>query len=173
MDQIMEAGAAWLTKAFKRSGVLTKDNKVTDVTLKDVTGTVSGGAGLKYTMKVKYAKEEPWLHTDLFVKLPHDPKKGSDRYYVSVMWGHDRPESVFNIWLAPYVPFKVPKMYFADISAISTNFCLITEQVKFGEKGKKDFQPGDIEPCYLKYDDKNMPDGGPMYYLASCKSLGK
>merc|ERR1719189_2808528 len=149
------------------------DNSVTEFTMNNVTGTVSGGAGLKYTMKVKYAREEPYLHTDLFVKMPHDPKKGSDRYYVSVMWGHDRPETIFNIWLAPFVPFKVPKMYFADISAISTNFILITEQVKFAEKGQRDFKPGDIEPSYLKYADFDMVDGGPMYYIASCKSLGK
>jgi len=171
-EELLEMGPKWLTRAFQKSGVLTKDNAVTDVTMKDVTGSVSGGAGMKFVMKVKYARDEPYLHKDLFVKLPHDPNKGSDRYYVSVMWGHDRPESIFNIWLAPFVPFKVPKMYFADISATSTNFILITEQVKFGEKGKKDFGPGDIEPCYLKYADYDMIDGGPMYYLASCKALG-
>jgi len=171
-EQVNEAGPTWFTKAFKRSGVLTNDNKVVSVIVKNVTGTVSGGAGLKFTLKVKYLKAEPYLHTDLFMKLPHDPKKGSDRYYVSCMWGHDRPESIFNIWLGPYVPFKVPKMYFADISKKSTAFILITEQVKYAEKGKKDFKPGDIEPSYLKYADIEMPDGGPMYYTASCKALG-
>lgn len=172
-EGIMKEGPAWLTKAFQTSGVLTKDNKVTKVSMKNVTGAVSGGAGLKYTMKVEYARDEPYLHKDLFCKLPHDPAKGSDRFYVSVMWGHDRPESVFNIWLAPYVPFKVPKLYFCDISAVSTNFILITEQVKFAEKGTKDFKPGDIEPSYLKYADYDMASEPKTYYLASCRSLGK
>merc|ERR550537_1130955 len=69
-------------------------------------------------------------------------------------------------------PFKVPKMYFADISAKSTSFILITEQVKFAEKGTTEFKPGDIEPSFLKYADFEMIDGGPMYYMASCKALG-
>merc|ERR1712187_167820 len=123
-------------------------------------------------MKVTYKDPKPYLHENLFVKLPHPPK-GSDRYYVSVMWGHDRPETIFNIWLSKFVPFRVPKLYFADINNESTNFILITETVLFSKKGTKEFNPGDIEPAYDKYCDWELPDGGPMYYLACCKNLGK
>eukprot|EP00930_Biecheleria_cincta_P055349 TRINITY_DN41675_c0_g1_i1.p1 TRINITY_DN41675_c0_g1~~TRINITY_DN41675_c0_g1_i1.p1 ORF type:complete len:570 (+),score=136.51 TRINITY_DN41675_c0_g1_i1:89-1798(+) len=166
-------GVKWLTKAFIKTGAMTPDNEVTEMSMQNVTGDVSGGAGLKYLLKVKYKKDKPYLHTDLFVKLPHEPK-GSDRYFVSVMWGHDRPETIFNIWLNTFVPFKVPKMYFCDINKDSTNFILITEQIKFAKLGEKtEFGPGDIEPAYNKYSDFEMRDGGPMYYLAACKNLGK
>merc|ERR1719253_1530294 len=151
---------------------MAEDNEVTDLSLREVTSEVSGGAGLKYLLKVKYKIEQPGLQTDLFVKLPHEPK-GSDRYYVSVMWGHDRPEIVFNIWLSQFVPFKVPKMYFCDINGHTTNYILITEQVKFGDPKATEFKPGDIEQAYNKYKDWEMRDGGPMYYLASCRNLGK
>ena len=40
--------------------------------------------------KVEYKKDEPYLHKKLFCKLPHKPG-GSDRYFVSCMWNHDRP----------------------------------------------------------------------------------
>lgn len=173
-EQLMDPayGCKWLTKAFIMTGALTPDNAVTELSMKNVTNDVSGGAGLKYLLKVKYKKDKPYLDTDLFIKLPHVPK-GSDRYFVSVMWGHDRPETVFNVWLNTCVPFKVPKCYFCDISRESTNFILITEQIKFAPLGTKDFGPGDIEPAYNKYMDFEMVDGGPMYYLAALKNLGK
>lgn len=173
-EQLMspEWGCKWLTKAYIATGAMLPDNEVIDVSMKNVTDDVSGGAGLKYLLKVKYKKDKPYLHTDQFIKMPHVPK-GSDRYFVSVMWGHDRPESVFNIWLNTAVPFKVPKCYFCDISRESTNFILITEQIKFGSWDTKEFGPGDIEPAYNKYMDFQMPDGGPMYYLAALNNLGK
>jgi len=174
MEQIMskEWGCKWLTKAFIKSGVMTADNEVIEHSMKEVTKDVSGGAGTKFLLTVKYKKDQPYLHTDLFVKLPHEPK-GSDRYYVSVMWGHDRPESVFNIWQNAWVPIRTPKVYFCDICRESTNFILITEQVKFGPWDKKEWGPGDIEPAYNKLRDYEMPDGGPMYYFAVLKNLGK
>lgn len=172
-DQLKEYGVKWLTKAFRTTGCLNIDNEVTEMSLKEVTGTVSGGAGLKYVLKVKYKIDKPYLQKDLFVKLPHEPK-GSDRYYVSVMWGHDRPEIVFNVWLNPTVPLKVPKCYFCDICQHTTNYILITEQVKFAENGTKEFKPGDIEPAYRKYRDfESFSDGGVKYYLAAVKNLGK
>ena len=39
--------------------------------------------------KVEYKKDEAYLHKKLFAKLPHKPG-GSDRYFVSCMWNHDR-----------------------------------------------------------------------------------
>ena len=40
-----------------------------------------------------------------------------------------------------------------DISAATTNFVLITESIPWAETGKKDFNPGEIEPAYDKYKD--------------------
>mmetsp|Transcript_50376 Transcript_50376/g.92264 ORF Transcript_50376/g.92264 Transcript_50376/m.92264 type:complete len:570 (+) Transcript_50376:78-1787(+) len=172
-EQMLDWGAKWLTQAFITTGVMTGDNEVTEITeIKDITKDVSGGAGLKNLLKVKYKKDKPYLQTDLFVKLPHEPK-GSDRYYVSVMWGHDRPETMFNIWLSNYVPFKVPKVYFCDINKDTTNFILITEQIKFASKGTTEFGPGDIEPAYDKIYYWEMANNGVAHYTRACKNLGK
>eukprot|EP00439_Symbiodinium_sp_Y106_P038465 s934_g4.t1 len=145
-DMIVQMGPEWLTQdgmkgeAFHKSGVLPRDNAVTKIS--DAKEFVGGGAGLKCTFTVEYKKDAPYLHKKLFAKLPHKPG-GSDRYYVSCMWNHDRPEIVFNIFLQE------------------------------SWKGKKEFQPGEIEPAYDKYKDWELPDGGPMYYTACCRALGK
>ncbi|CAK9101664.1 unnamed protein product [Durusdinium trenchii] len=157
-DMLVEMGPEWLTQAFHKSGVLPRDNAVTKIT--DAKEFVGGGAGLKCTFTVEYKKDEAYLHKKLFAKLPHKPG-GSDRYFVSCMWNHDRPEIVFNIFLQDSVPFRVPKFYFGDISATTTNFILITETIDWAEGGKKVFSPGEIEPAYDKYKDWELPDGGP------------
>mmetsp|Transcript_35483 Transcript_35483/g.81203 ORF Transcript_35483/g.81203 Transcript_35483/m.81203 type:complete len:1148 (-) Transcript_35483:189-3632(-) len=169
-DQLVELGPAWLTQAFHKSGVLPLDNAVIEIN--NAKEFVGGGAGLKCTFSVKYHKDEPYLHKNLFAKLPHKPG-GSDRYFVSMMWNHDRPEIIFNIFMSDYVPFRVPKFYFGDIAAASTNYILITENLEWGEKGKTDFKPYELEPAYDKYKDWELPDGGPAYYIACCKALGK
>mmetsp|Transcript_11123 Transcript_11123/g.25321 ORF Transcript_11123/g.25321 Transcript_11123/m.25321 type:complete len:581 (-) Transcript_11123:120-1862(-) len=169
-DQIMEYGAVWLTKAFRMTGVLPKSNSVTKIT--DAREFVGGGAGLKCIINVEYKRDKPYLHKELFAKLPHKPG-GSDRYYVSCMWNHDRPEIIFNNWLEQTAPFRVPKFYYGDISASTTNFVLITESIQWSPKGKKEFKAGEVEPAYDKYMDWELPDGGPMYYMACCKALGK
>eukprot|EP00913_Durusdinium_trenchii_P017125 g16105.t1 len=135
-DMLVEMGPEWLTQAFHKSGVLPRDNAVTKIT--DAKEFVGGGAGLKCTFTVEYKKDEAYLHKKLFAKLPHKPG-GSDRYFVSCMWNHDRPEIVFNIFLQDSVPFRVPKFYFGDISATTTNFILITETIDWAEGGKKEY----------------------------------
>jgi len=169
-DKIVDMGPEWLTQAFHKSGVLPRDNAVTKIF--DAKEFVGGGAGLKCTFSVEYKKDEPYLHKQLFAKLPHKPG-GSDRYYVSCMWNHDRPEIIFNIFVQDSVPFRVPKFYFGDISAHTTNFILITESIPWSACGKKEFEPGEIEPAYDKYKDWELPDGGPLYYTACCRALGK
>eukprot|EP00747_Dinoflagellata_sp_TGD_P212983 gnl/TRDRNA2_/TRDRNA2_86009_c0_seq1.p1 gnl/TRDRNA2_/TRDRNA2_86009_c0~~gnl/TRDRNA2_/TRDRNA2_86009_c0_seq1.p1 ORF type:complete len:625 (-),score=110.48 gnl/TRDRNA2_/TRDRNA2_86009_c0_seq1:103-1779(-) len=169
-DQLVEMGAKWLTEAFRKSGVLSKTNSVTKLT--DAKEFVGGGAGLKCTFSVEYKEDKPWLHKNLFAKLPHKPG-GSDRYYVSCMWNHDRPEMIFNIFLQDTVPLRVPKFYYGDISAKTTNFILITEAIPWTEKGKCTFAPNEIEPAYDKYMDWDLPDGGPMYYTAAVRAMGK
>jgi len=172
-DMIVEMGTEWLTQAFHKAGVLRKTNAVTK--LSDVREFVGGGAGLKCTFSVEYKEDAPYLHKQLFAKIPHKPggPTGSDRYFVSVMWNHDRPEIIFNIFLSEFVPFRVPKLYYADIAASTTNFIVISESIAWSEKGTKDFQAGVIEPAYDKYMDWELPDGGPMYYIACCRALGK
>lgn len=169
-EQLESWGAEWFTKAFRASGVLQAENAVTRIS--EIKEFVGGGAGLKATLKVEYKVDTPYLHKELFVKLPH--KGGSDRYFVSCMWNHDRPELIFYIWLEKFVPFRVPKFYFGDISAKTTNYVLITEKIPFSEPGKKTFKPGEVEPPYDKHKDWELPAPGPAaYYNASLRALGK
>mmetsp|Transcript_90011 Transcript_90011/g.197082 ORF Transcript_90011/g.197082 Transcript_90011/m.197082 type:complete len:520 (+) Transcript_90011:36-1595(+) len=168
-DEILQMGPSWLTKAFQTTGVLGLDNTV--IAIDDAREFVGGGAGLKCILKVRYKNELPHLHNELFVKLPHKPG-GSDRYFVSCMWNHDRPETIFNIWLEPCVPYRVPKMYFSDICAESTNFILITETIPWTKKGQV-IGPGEIEPAYDKYMDWELPNTGVEHYHTLCKALGK
>jgi hypothetical protein len=161
-----------LTKAFHTSGVLTKNNAVTKI--KSAREFVGGGAGLKCIIEVEYKHDVPYLHKELFIKLPH--KEGtSDRYYVSCMWNHDRPEQIFYIWLEKFVPFRVPKLYFCDICADTSNYILITEKIPYAEAGKKSFKPGEIEPPYDKHKDWELPDppGAASYYLACLRAIGR
>jgi len=169
-EQILRMGPAWLTKAFHTTGVLPKDNAV--VRIVEAKEFVGGGAGLKCILEVEYKVDRPYLHKKLFVKLPHKPG-GNDRFFVSCMWNHDRPETIFNIWLEQSIPYRVPKCYFADICAQTTNFILITEALDWTAKGTKEFKAGDIEPAYDKYMDWELPDGGPRYYRECCKAIGK
>lgn len=61
---LREAGACFLTDAFRASGVLAKDNAVTAITeLREVAG---GSTGRKAVLSVEYEQHQPGLHTELF-----------------------------------------------------------------------------------------------------------
>lgn len=167
-----EWGHEWLTRAFHAAGTLPTTNRVTRIV--DSREFVGGGAGLKCIINVEYESDAPYLHKKLFIKFPH--KMGSDRYYVSCLWDHDRPEVVFNIWLSSCVPCRVPKFYFGDICTETTNFILITESVPFasGPPCPPGLAPGEVEPPYDKFKDWELPaPGAAAYYRACVRAMGK
>lgn len=169
--QLKEWGPEWLTRAFHAAGTLPRENRVTRIV--DSREFVGGGAGLKCIMNVEYESDAPYLHKTLFIKLPH--KHGSDRYYVSCLWDHDRPEIVFNIWLSSCVPCRVPKFYFGDICSETTNFILICESIPFapGPPCPPGLAAGEIEPPYDKFKDWELPAPGALaYYRACVRAMG-
>lgn len=50
---------------------------------------------MKVTLSVEYAKPDPELHTELFVKLPHDTDV-IQKYVVECVLDQNQPEMAFN-----------------------------------------------------------------------------
>lgn len=74
LPQLHEWGGAWLTKAFRASGVLAEDDAVTRIVTfeqMEVQGfDAQGGAGEKALLTVEYRNPGNGLHTHLFAKCP-------------------------------------------------------------------------------------------------------
>lgn len=58
------------------------------------TSFEGGGAGLKATLDVEYATPDPSLHTELFVKLPHESDQGH-KYLIDAYLNQNQPETSF------------------------------------------------------------------------------
>lgn len=63
------------------------------------------------------------------------------------------------------MPFRVPKMYFADHCARTSNFVLITEKVPFDVDG--------FEAAHDKYMDHKLPRPAHEYYFVLMRQLGR
>lgn len=67
-QMLLEFGAAFLTEAFQASEAMSADNEITEiVAMKPINVP---GASQRALLTVAYARDEPGLHTDLFVKFP-------------------------------------------------------------------------------------------------------
>lgn len=169
LSDLYKRGKAWLNDAFHAAGTLPKDNnikQIIDFKRLPMGGIdAKGGSGPKAFITVEYEKFDMDLHNNLFVKMPwsvggesHD-MGGDDlwRWKISCFADNDGQEVTVYRMLGPLFPFKIPKYYFADICRCSTNFILITEQLEFGKKGKKDFEAMEIQPLAEKYFDFQLP----------------
>jgi len=171
LADLQKAGVKWLNDALHKAGTLPSDNSITkllEFKRLPMTGKdAKGGSGPKAFLKVKYAKEDPELHTDLFVKMPwsvsgESKEMGGDdlwRWKISCFQDNDGQEVTVYRMLGPIFPFKIPKYYFADICRENTNYILITEKLQFGKKvgqswamsESKDFAPYEALPLAEKY----------------------
>ena len=145
LDALLDQGAEFLTSAFRASGALAKDNRVTAITSsKEFFG---GGMGRKLWLTVEYATDEAGLHHDLFAKF--------------VLEFGDPLRPLFSPLMEPEVrfallsrrdgfPIAVPKCYFADYHKETTTGLLITERIRYGANG--------IEACHTKCADYEMSD---------------
>lgn len=157
-------GAAFLTQAFQAFGSLPADNAVARITrLEHCPG---GSTGAKLFLSVEYARPDPALHTELFVKFSRDfgdPRRDWQRTEM-------KSEVPFMaLSRQPGFPIKVPAAYFADYHDETGTGLVITEQVPYGQ--------GDIEPHRRKtLDHLTMPPeaGGPLpYYRAVVTALAR
>jgi len=161
-------GATWLTKAFHAAGTMSKSNKVVKiqkvVELPMSGYDAAGGAGMKGFLTVQYAKESPDLHTELFVKVPFGEEDNMTwRMNMSFFGDPDGGEISAYQFLTYLLPFRTPKMYFADIARSTTNYIIITEKIPFSKKGTQ-CQPYEIHPTVGKYQDYEMKDPASPYY---------
>jgi hypothetical protein len=138
-------GAAFLTRAFRRFGVLADDNDVTEIL--EIEPCPGGSTGHKLFLRVAYARPEPALHAELFVKFSRDfddPARDQGRYEMA--------DEVRFAALSrhPAFPIEVPAVLFADYHRESGTGLLITQRIAFGRDG--------IEPHHEKCLDHLLPD---------------
>ncbi len=148
-DALIAAGPDWLTRACHAYGSLAPDNAVTAITHAAIFS--GGNSGQKLQLSVSYARPEPHLPRDLFVKLSRD--------WTDPFRDRRRLELEAEVRLAqlsrlPAFPVEVPRAVFADFELASGTGLLITERIAFGT--------GDIEPLHEKYMDHLLPE--PLAY---------
>lgn len=149
-EALRGGGAEFLTRAFQAFGSLSADNRVARITrLEPCPG---GSTGQKLFLSVEYARPEPQLHADLFVKFSRDftdPLRDHGKYE---MESEARFAAVSRL---PGFPISVPEAYFADYQQATGTGVLITQRIAFGTDG--------IEPHRRKFLDYQMADPLPHY----------
>lgn len=150
IEVLRKRGPEFLTSAFRATGVLARDNEVVEVTrLEEFIG---GGAGRKAWLSVAYARDEPGLRTELFVKYPRDFDDPLRPLFAHLM----QPETRFALLSRRSgFPVPVPTCYFADYDPDTSTGLLITERICFGEDG--------VEPFQDKCLDYALPEPGAHY----------
>lgn len=159
VEALKSGGPDFLTRAFRASGALGGDNSVAQITRLDEWQL--GGTGVKALLSVTYARDEPGLPRELFVKFSrnfHDKVRDSGRH-------HMPPEvRLANLSRDPDFPVAVPRCLYADIQQETLTGILITERIAYGE--------GRVEPHYPKCMDHILP--APLaHYRALVASLAR
>ena len=144
-EALLAGGPAFLTRAFQASGALAPDNSVVAIT--HFEEWQIGGTGPKALLSVAYARDEPGLSGDLFVKFSRsftDKTRDRVRY-------HMEPEvKLANLSRDPAFPVAVPQCVYADFHHASGTGILITERIPFGQ--------GAVEPHHAKCMDQLLPE---------------
>lgn len=158
-DAMRALGPEWLTQAFHHFGSLPLDNRVARVV--DIAACPGGSTGHKVFLTLAYARPDPALHTELFVKFSRDftdPLRDRMRHEME-------SEIAFGaISRQPDFPINVPVAYFADYQRDTGTGVLITERIAFGEGG--------IEPHHAKFHEDEL--GDPLdYYRVLVRSLAR
>lgn len=138
-------GAEWLTRAFRAMGALGDDNAVARIARFE--DCPRGSTGRKVLLTVEYARADPALDTELFVKFSRaldDPLRDNQRFEM------EREARFAAISRAPGFPIAVATCYFADFEHATGTGIMITACVPYGE--------ADFEPHYEKCMDWAMPD---------------
>lgn len=158
-DALEAAGAEFLTRAFRAYGSLGEDNAVARITRCEPFH--AGNSGQKLVLSVDYARPDPALHTELFVKF--------SRELTDAFRDRRRYELEAEVRLAalsrlPAFPVRVARPYFADFHHASGSGVLITERISFGEGG--------IEPLCVKNKDHELAN--PLdHYRATVTALAR
>ena len=149
LAMLQEHGAGFLTRAFHASGVMSADNRVTEIL--SMTPIEEKGASENALMTITYARDEPGIETELFVKMP--PANVERKFGLAGM-SHGEVE-IARLSQKGTVPVETARYYFADYCTHTANYILITGKVAFG------VDP--IEPAYHKGYDFMVPDADEHY----------
>jgi hypothetical protein len=158
-EALRSAGANFLTRAFQVYGSLSIGNRVTRINRFELCAI--GSTGQKVLLSLEYARPEPRLPADLFVKFSRD--------FVDAFRDRRRGELASEIALCELsrfagFPIRVPIPYFADFHRESGTGLLITERIPFGVAG--------IEPLRPKCMD-HLLDRPLDYYRTIVTALGR
>jgi hypothetical protein len=158
-EALREAGAAFLTAACRAFGSLPADNHVAGITAFE--RCTAGSTGEKFFVSVAYARAEPGLPCEFFVKFSRD--------FNDAFRDRRRGELEAEINLAalsqlPGFPIAVPLALFADFHRRSGTGIIINERIPFGSGG--------IEPVHEKCMDYRLSNP-PEYYRAILTALAK
>lgn len=159
LEALREAGPAFLTNAFRSTGVLGADNSVAAITaLEPFAG---GSTGRKAILSVTYERAGPALPENLFVKFSRDlDDELRDR-------GKRQMESEVRFGLLsqiPDFPVAVPGCLFGEYHLESGSGILISEKISFGTDG--------VEPLHLKACDHAL-DEPRAHYDALISALAR
>ena len=144
-DALREAGVAFLNAAFHHTGALPADNAVARIAR--IEDCPRGSTGRKLLLTVEYARPDPGLHTELFVKFSRafdDPQRDRQRYELEL-------EARFAAVSQQCVlPIEVARSYFSDFHHASGTGMMITQCIPYAT--------GRIERHYEKCLDWQVPD---------------
>ncbi|MCX7863890.1 MAG: hypothetical protein N2423_02450, partial [Novosphingobium sp.] len=156
-----DAGAGFLTEAFRAFGVLGTDNSVARIHRIEPCG--GGSTGQKLFLTVEYARPDPALCAELFVKFSRDftdeRRDAQGRFEM-------RSEVPFA-WLACHAgfPIAVPQPMFADYCEACGSGLIVTARIPYGD--------GRIEPHRRKCLDHETMDDPLPYYQAIVTTLAR
>ncbi|HEY0959172.1 MAG TPA: hypothetical protein VGE05_07840 [Novosphingobium sp.] len=151
-EALREAGAAFLTEAFRTFGSLGPDNAVRRVT--EMAPCPGGSTGAKLLLTVEYERPAAGLDDHLFVKFSRDFT--DERRDNRGRWEMEPEVPFAALSRLPGFPIRVPRPYFADYHKESGTGLVITERIPFGE--------GAIEPHRAKcFDHLTLSDPLPHY----------
>lgn len=146
-DALRSLGPDFLTHGFRAFGAIGPDNAVARIVrLEHCPG---GSTGQKLYLTVEWARPDPALHNELFVKFSRDfsdaRRDDPGRY--------EMQSEVPFAWLSKRsdFPIAVPRPYFADYEDMSGSGLIVTEAIAYGREG--------IEPHRRKcLDHKTLAD---------------
>lgn len=160
VEAFRERGTDFLTAAFRAFGAIAADNRVTRIA--GLEPCAGGSTGHKYYLTVDYARDEPGLHRDLFLKFSRDFTDARRDWQRTEM---DSEARFVALSREAGFPIRVPVGYFADYEAATGTGVVITERIPFGERP--------IEPHRRKcLDHETMADPLP-YYRATVTALAR
>jgi hypothetical protein len=158
-EALYEGGPAFLTDAFRRTGVIGRDNRVTAITRFDELAV--GGTGCKVLLSVVYEQSRPDLPTELFVKFSRnfaDPLRDRSRHFL------EAEVRLATLSRACAFPVAVPRCLYADYETATGSGILLTERIAYGN--------GHIEPHWPKCSDHLLPQ--PLtHYRAIMRALAR